>query len=100
MAGTRQAGDLSLEACLAAFFAPEEVAWECPAEKEARRQAATNGLVTPDKDQRLPVTRSVSFSGASTPVPSPFMSGSCMAWVICGACTARAFPLPQVPRDR
>ena len=67
VAGTRQAGDLSLEACLAAFFAPVDVAWECPAEKEARRQAATNGVVTPDKDQRLPVTRNVSFSGAHIP---------------------------------
>ena len=48
----------TLEACIASFFAPEAIAWVCPAETAARKAAAGSGR------GRASRRRSVSFSGA------------------------------------
>lgn len=57
--------ECNLDSCLAAFFSTEEVTWECPGEKAARRNSAAKS--TPG------VPRSVSFSG-SGPCEIPALS--------------------------
>lgn len=57
-----------LEACLAAFFTPEQVTWECPAEKELRSSQPEGGFETPTELVQM-TTRNVSFSGTAVSGP-------------------------------
>ena len=73
----RACGDASLESCLHEFFHQEHISWECPGEKQTKKQLRRSSLGT---DGELPCTpapgmgseeaaaerttrRTVSFSG-------------------------------------
>lgn len=73
----RASGDASLESCLHEFFHQEHISWECPGEKQAKKQLRRSSLGTDGEAPCTPVPgmgsdettaerttrRTVSFSG-------------------------------------
>ena len=49
----RACGDASLESCLHEFFHQEHISWECPGEKQTKKQLRRSSLGT---DGELPCT--------------------------------------------
>ena len=64
----------SLTACLASFFAPEQVEWECPSKEED--SGSDPAFKTPLRDNQALMSRNVSFSGEASCVQSTDILGS------------------------